>query len=208
MERKNKPFWILAHKRRKHFMNILLIDNFDSFTYNLVQLIEDSVACRPVVLKYDEVNEKVVSGFDRIVISPGPGIPDDFPDLQRYVRSFYATKSFLGICLGHEAIAMAFGAELENLGEVYHGTIKPAIIQKRDHFFLKNIPDRFNAGLYHSWALVEKSLPEELEVLATAEDGIIMAIAHRNFNLVGVQFHPESFMTEHGQQMIRNWVDR
>lgn len=189
-------------------MNVLLIDNFDSFTFNLAQLIEEAAACQLSVLQYDKVSSHVISQFDKIVISPGPGIPADFPELEHYVRQYHTSKSILGVCLGLEAIGMAFGAELTNLGRVFHGVIKPTTILKKNHYFFNGVPDRFKAGLYHSWALNEDNLSPDLEVLAKADDGVIMAVGHRDFDLVGVQFHPESYMTESGEQMIRNWLKR
>ena len=187
-------------------MQVLLIDNYDSFTYNLVQLIRESGLWDLTVLPYNAVDESVIDRFDKIVISPGPGIPDDFPNLQKFIERFYASKSFLGVCLGHEAIGLTFGAELYNSGEVFHGISKTTRVEKSGHFFFNDIPADFKAGLYHSWALRKDKFPQDLDVLATADDGIIMAITHVEFDLVGVQFHPESIMTEWGSRMVRNWL--
>lgn len=187
-------------------MQVLLIDNYDSFTYNLVQLIRETGLCDLTVLSYHEVNSQTIEHFDKIVISPGPGIPEDFPNLQELIGRFHYNKSFFGVCLGFEAIGLAFGAELFNSGKVFHGVTKKTFIEKPEHYFFKNIPEEFNAGLYHSWALKGNSLPKSLDILARAEDGIIMAIAHEKFDLVGVQFHPESVMTEWGGMMVTNWL--
>jgi anthranilate synthase component II len=189
-------------------MKVLLIDNFDSFTYNLAQLVEETALCSIAVAPYDQVDETIIATYDKIIISPGPGIPDDFPKLEQFIHRFSRSKSFLGVCLGHQVIGVTFGAELVNLGQVFHGVTKTTEILQPDHYLFQGIPDHFRAGLYHSWALREVNLTFGLDVLARASDGIIMAIAHKQYDLVGVQFHPESFMTSHGGQIIRNWLMR
>lgn len=139
-------------------------------------------------------------------MSPGPGIPEDFPMLQEWVAKFHQTKSILGVCLGHEAIGMAFGAHLYNLGKVFHGVAKKTLAVCQGHYFLKDVPATFDAGLYHSWTLSEDGFPPGLEVLARSEDGVIMAMAHQTQNVIGVQFHPESIMTPEGKKMVENWL--
>jgi len=187
-------------------MKVLLIDNYDSFTYNLVQIIRESGLCQFEVVSYDKLNDELVERFDKILISPGPGIPPDFPNLQGMVKKFYKSKSFLGICLGHEAIAMAFGGTIHHLGRVFHGITKRTKICGLRNYVFDGIPDQFEAGLYHSWALDENTFPTELEITARAEDNVIMAFTHREYDLTGFQFHPESIMTIHGQQMLLNWL--
>lgn len=187
-------------------MKVLLIDNFDSFTYNLVQLIEELELCELIVIPYDKVNEEVIDRFDRFVISPGPGIPSDFPNLQKFVKKFYSTKDILGVCLGHEAIALAFGGEIHHIGKVFHGFTKRSKLVDKENYIFENVPDNFDAGCYHSWALKEEAFPKELKITGVAEDGIIMALQHKKYNVVGFQYHPESIMTKHGKQMVKNWL--
>jgi len=187
-------------------MNLLLIDNYDSFTYNLVQLFRETGLCELTVLPYDKVNGQVIEDFDKIAISPGPGIPDDFPNLQQWILKFCQRKSFLGVCLGFEAIAVTFGGKLINSGKVFHGITKQTTICKPSHFLFKDIPSEIKTGLYHSWILQESCLPKSLEILAKADDGIIMAISHRDYDLSGTLFHPESIMTELGSKIIENWL--
>jgi len=188
-------------------LQVLLIDNFDSFTYNLVQLIEEMELCQLTVMPYDKVNNDVIKQFDKFVISPGPGIPSDFPKLQKFVKKFYQSKDILGVCMGHEAIALAFGGEIHYTGKVFHGFTKKTKISEHGNYIFKNIPDLFEAGCYHSWALKEESFPKDLEITAVAEDGIIMALQHKHYNVVGFQYHPESIMTKHGRQMVKNWLE-
>jgi len=188
-------------------MKLLLIDNYDSFTYNLVQLIEEHGGISFEVKKYHEVDNEVISLFDKILLSPGPGFPADFPNLEKWVKEFHKSKSFLGICLGHEAIALAFGAKLKKLDRVFHGVTKKTNITDKEDYLLYDVTDGFEAGLYHSWAIEEMSFPNELKVTAIADDGIIMAISHRTYDLKGVQFHPESIMTKEGDKIMRNWLD-
>lgn len=187
-------------------MKVLLIDNYDSFVHNLAQLVEETGLCELEVISYDDIDEKVIEGFDKFIISPGPGIPKDFPKLQNFVKQFYSSKDILGVCLGHEAIALAFGGEIHHSGKVFHGFTKKSEIKDSENYIFKNIPDGFEAGCYHSWALREESFPTELKITAVAEDGIIMALQHKEYNVVGFQYHPESIMTKYGKQMVWNWL--
>ncbi|MCD4729456.1 MAG: aminodeoxychorismate/anthranilate synthase component II [Bacteroidales bacterium] len=188
-------------------MKVLIIDNYDSFTYNLVQIIEQSGLCELEVVSYHEANDELIKQFDKIVMSPGPGIPSDFPNLEIIVKKFYKSKSFLGVCLGHEAIALAFGGTILHLGRVFHGVTKRTSLTKQRSYIFDGVPQEFDAGLYHSWALDEKTFPNELVVTARAEDGVIMAYCHKEYDLTGFQFHPESIMTKDGKTMIRNWLN-
>ncbi len=189
------------------YMKILLIDNYDSFTYNLVQIIEQHGKNEFIVLPYDKVDNNVIAGYDKILLSPGPGIPDDFPKLEAFVRRFYKEKSFFGICLGYEAIALAFGAKLYKPGDVFHGVSKKTCITQKEDYLFRDINDGFQSGLYHSWAIDKSSFPEELIIIALAEDGIIMAISHRRYDIKGIQFHPESIMTKAGGKILFNWLE-
>jgi anthranilate synthase/aminodeoxychorismate synthase-like glutamine amidotransferase len=188
-------------------MKVLITDNNDSFTYNLAQLVEQAGFGCPEIIKTNQLNLETVNGFDKILISPGPGLPNDFPNIFRLLELYSSTKSILGVCLGHQAIAEFFGAKLFNLNRVYHGVKKKISILKPNDYLYKNIPDGFDGGLYHSWAVSEKDFPMELEVTSTTEDGIIMSISHRNYDVKGIQFHPESIMTKDGQQIISNWLN-
>jgi len=187
-------------------MNVLLIDNHDSFVYNLAQLIEETGLCKLEVMSYDRVSEGVIEGFDRFIMSPGPGIPEDFPKLEQFVRRFYREKDILGVCLGHEAIALAFGGSILQSGKVFHGFTKRTRVTDQGNPVFAGIPEEFEAGLYHSWILSEPDFPDQLKVTARAEDGIIMALTHRRFNVTGFQYHPESIMTPYGSQMVMNWL--
>lgn len=188
-------------------MKVLLIDNYDSFTFNLAQIIEQSGLCELKVVCYDDVSDDLIEGYDKIVMSPGPGIPADFPNLEKIVKKFYKSKSILGICLGHEVIALAFGGTIHNMG-VFHGLTKRTRIIQQESYIFDGIPQDFNAGCYHSWALDEKTFPEELVITARAEDGVIMALNHKEFDIAGFQYHPESIMTKYGKQMLINWLKK
>lgn len=187
-------------------MKVLLIDNYDSFVFNLAQVVEETGLCTLDVVSYDAVTEDLIHSYDKFIISPGPGIPADFPKLQAFVRQFYRTKDILGVCMGHEAIALAFGGEIHQSGKVFHGFSKRTFITDPGNYIFKDIDDGFEAGLYHSWIVKESSFPKELKVTARAEDGVIMAFSHEKYNLVGFQYHPESIMTPTGSRMVRNWL--
>lgn len=189
-------------------VNILLIDNFDSFTYNLVQLLEETGLCRLKVIRYDIVTEADIESADGFVMSPGPGIPADFPMLEKWATKFFRYKSILGVCLGYEAIGLAFGGKLYNLGQVFHGVSKSSQILETGHYLFQGISSPFISGLYHSWTLEENQFPESLQILAKSDDDVIMVLGHANFNVVGVQFHPESIMTPDGHQLVLNWLNK
>jgi len=187
---------------------LLLIDNYDSFTYNLLQIVEEHSTMKYEVLKYGEVDSDTVERFDKILMSPGPGIPQDFPNLEKWVREFGNRKSFLGICLGHEAIALAYGAKLRKLPGVFHGVAKTTDVIKPADYLFTGLPEQFTGGLYHSWAVDEKSFPQELRITAKAGDGIIMAFTHKKYDCKGLQFHPESNMTRVGEKILSNWLNK
>lgn len=190
---------------------ILIVDNYDSFTFNLVQILQEHGGCNFDVMKNDVVNITYATMYDGFLFSPGPGIPDEAPLMTELLREYHNKKSFLGICLGHQAIAETFGMKLVKLDTVRHGlktTIR--IIDPVDYIF-EGMPTEFKAGLYHSWAVSDESkIPKSvsnLRVTALGNDGIIMAIAHVRYDIRGVQFHPESYLSEYGHIIIHNWIN-
>jgi anthranilate synthase component 2 len=187
-------------------MKVLIADNNDSFTYNLAQFVEQAGFGYPEIIKTNHLNLEDISKFDKILISPGPGLPKDFPNIFRLLELYSASKSILGVCLGHQAIAEFFGAKLFNMNRVYHGVTKKVSILKPDDYLYKNIADGFEGGLYHSWAVSDDLFPQDLDITSKTEDGIIMSITHRHYDVKGIQFHPESIMTNCGAAMIRNWL--
>jgi anthranilate synthase component 2 len=187
-------------------MKILVIDNYDSFTYNLVQYIE-RVRKAPVdVRRNDQISLKEVADYDKILISPGPGIPIEAGITLDLIREYGPTKSILGVCLGHQAIAEAYGGSITNLSTVYHGVTGLMKQVVSGDYLFKGVPEEFDAGRYHSWVVEHHSLPEELEITVENDEGYIMAIRHRRHDVRGVQFHPESVLTEYGGKMILNWM--
>jgi len=186
-------------------LRVLLVDNYDSFTYNLVQLAEEAGAAVTVV-KNDEVDFGEVETFDKLLLSPGPGLPAGSGRLLPLVREFSGKKPILGVCLGHQAIAEAFGGRLVNLDRVYHG-IRQEISLGEDVLF-RGISPKTTVGLYHSWAVAREDFPPELEITGESPDGVIMALRHRRLDVRGVQFHPESYMTGAGARMMRNWLNQ
>ena len=188
-------------------MRVLLIDNNDSFTHNLKQLVEETGLCALEIMPYHEVSDNILQSFDKFIISPGPGLPSDYPKLEQFVKNFYTRKGILGVCLGLEVIQLAFGGSLIHANTVYHGVCKSTQILKPEHEVFLGIPNPFDAGLYHSWIVDPETIPlESLTVTAQAEDGIVMAMAHKSYNVIGFQFHPESIMTKNGKQLVENWL--
>jgi anthranilate synthase component 2 len=187
-------------------MRILVIDNYDSFTYNLVQYIERVLKAPVDVKRNDQISLKEVADFDKILISPGPGIPLEAGITLDLIREYGSSKSILGVCLGHQAIAEAYGGSIINLTTVYHGvTGQMKQVLKGDYLF-EGVPLEFDAGRYHSWVVEPGTLPGELEIMVENDEGYIMAIRHRRHDVRGVQFHPESVLTEYGGKMILNWI--
>jgi anthranilate synthase component 2 len=186
---------------------ILVIDNYDSFTYNLVHYIRKITGIQPDVFRNDKIKMGIVNKYDKILLSPGPGIPVEAGICLDLIRHYASKKSILGICLGHQAIGEAFGAGLTNLSEVYHGLATPVFIINPAEPLFKNIPATITAGRYHSWVVARESLPDCLTITCEDEKGTIMGISHRQYDVRGLQFHPESVLTEHGYDIIRNWVD-
>jgi anthranilate synthase component 2 len=186
-------------------MKILIFDNYDSFTYNLAHLVKELGYGNPEVLRNDRVVLNEIERFDRIILSPGPGIPSEAGLLLPLIRQFAPRKSILGVCLGHQAIAEAFGGKLINLENVYHGVATPVRINA-PHRIFSGLPEVFDAGRYHSWTVDANNFPQELEITATDDDGNIMALKHRSFDLHGVQFHPESILTPAGKEIIKHFL--
>ena len=183
---------------------ILVIDNYDSFTYNLVHYLED-LDCEVVVKRNDQLTLDEVDAFDKIVLSPGPGIPDEAGLLKEIISKYAPTKSIFGVCLGQQAIAEVFGGSLINLEEVYHGIATKIKVTKNDPLFI-GMPEEIEVGRYHSW-VVDANLPEVLEVTSVDQNGQIMSLRHKNFKVSAVQFHPESVLTPHGKQILKNWLN-
>jgi len=186
-------------------MKILVFDNYDSFTYNLVHAVKK--------LGYDDVevhrNDKIaledIARFDKIILSPGPGVPSESGILLDVIRTYASSRSILGVCLGEQAIAEAFGGTLINLSEVHHGISSMVDVLEKDVLF-DGLPKRIEVGRYHSWAAEKTTLPECLTITAVDEEGMIMALAHKEYDVRGVQFHPESVLTPDGEQMLKNWL--
>tara|TARA_R110000796_G_scaffold41772_2_gene103350 strand:+ start:12079 stop:12642 length:564 start_codon:yes stop_codon:yes gene_type:complete len=183
---------------------ILVIDNYDSFTYNLVHYLED-LNCEVIVKRNDQLTIEEVDAFDKIVLSPGPGIPDEAGLLKEIIKKYAATKKIFGVCLGQQAIAEVFGGTLINLDKVYHGIATKVNITKNDILF-KDLPKEIEVGRYHSW-VVNPDLPECLEATSFDENGQIMSLRHKIYDVSAVQFHPESVLTPHGKQILKNWVN-
>lgn len=184
-------------------MRLLLLDNFDSFTWNLHHLLEPLGHVE--VRRNDAITVEEASTFDRIVLSPGPGLPAEAGIMPEVVRRLMPTHPLLGVCLGLQAIVEACGGSLINLNNVRHGVAVPCLVQSGNPLFA-GMPDQFEVGLYHSWAADPATLPPDLETIACSAEGTIMALQHRSWPTWAVQFHPESVLTPHGPQLIRNWI--
>ena len=187
-------------------MKILVLDNYDSFTYNLVQYIERLLKKEVDVKRNDQILLEEVAAYDKVLISPGPGIPEEAGITLDLIRAYGAEKSILGVCLGHQAIAEAYGGTIANLAKVYHGVTGQMKQLVRDEYLFSGVPAVFDAGRYHSWVVEHDTLPAELEITVENDEGYIMAIRHRKHDVRGVQFHPESVLTEYGGLMIKNWL--
>ena len=185
--------------------NILVIDNYDSFTYNLVHYLED-LNCQVTVVRNDQLQLEDVEPFEKIVLSPGPGIPDEAGLLKPIIKTYASTKSILAVCLGMQAIGEVFGATLENLDIVYHGIQTKVHITSKDEILFKGLPPTIEVGRYHSW-VVKGELPTCLEITSVDENQQIMALRHKEFDIKGVQFHPESVLTPDGKTMLKNWIN-
>ncbi|MFT3680580.1 MAG: aminodeoxychorismate/anthranilate synthase component II [Ferruginibacter sp.] len=194
-------------------MKILVFDNYDSFTYNLVHLVEKIIHGKVDVYRNDQIALEKVNEYDKIILSPGPGIPSEAGLLLPLIKQYAPVKSILGVCLGHQAIGEVFGATLENLSTVYHGVATPIRLKEDSnaqvvlHPVLKDMPATIEVGRYHSWVVSKENFPhEELEITAEDDNGYIMGLQHKKYDVQGVQFHPESVLTPDGEKMLRNWL--
>ena len=185
-------------------MKIVIIDNYDSFTYNLSHLLKE-LGADVTVVRNDKFELKDLEQYDKIVLSPGPGIPSEAGLLLEVIRTYAGRKPILGVCLGHQAIGEVFGASLENLKEVYHGVQTEGTQMGNDYIF-EGLPERVMMGRYHSWVVAKDSVPECLEVTAMSDDGEIMAMRHRQYDIHGIQFHPESVLTPEGKTIVGNFL--
>ena len=186
-------------------MKVLVVDNYDSFVYNIVHLLYEIGVAEIDVIKNDQLDFSDINQYDKIVLSPGPGIPKNAGMMPQLLSEFVSTKSILGICLGHQAIAEHFGTDLINLSAPLHGVASEIEIVKEDYLF-ENLPKNFKIGHYHSW-VVSEAISDDLEVLAKDELGNIMAIKHKKYDVRGLQFHPESILTENGKTILTNWIN-
>jgi anthranilate synthase component II len=184
---------------------ILVFDNYDSFTYNLVHLVEKITGQKVDVVRNDRIPLEQVREYDKIILSPGPGIPSEAGLLLPLIREYAASKSILGVCLGHQGIGEAFGGQLRNLSSVYHGVATPVRVLQRGGIF-EGLPETLEVGRYHSWVVDEERWPSELEVTVRDDNGIVMGLRHKTLDVQGVQFHPESVLTPQGGQLLRNWL--
>lgn len=187
-------------------MKILVIDNYDSFTYNLVQYIRELVSYPMDVFRNDAISIEDVDAYDIIILSPGPGLPSQSGITSEVIKRYHQSKSIFGVCLGQQAIGEVFGGQLENLKKVYHGVATSVRILKDDVLF-RDLPNHIQAGRYHSWIVRKEAFPEVLEITAEDEQGTIMALRHRQYNVRGVQFHPESILTPDGKKILANFFE-
>jgi anthranilate synthase component 2 len=204
-------FAALRITEQKIKMKILVFDNYDSFTYNLVHLVEKILHEKVEVHRNDQIPLEKIKEFDKIILSPGPGIPQEAGLLLQLIKEYASSKSILGVCLGHQAIGEAFGGKLVNLKEVYHGVATPIKVEskkskvKKDLF--EDLPETLEVGRYHSWIVSDENFPKELEVTARDDNNFIMALQHKTYDVQGVQFHPESVLTPMGEKILRNWLN-
>ena len=192
-------------------MKILIFDNYDSFTYNLVHVVEKIIHDKVDVFRNNKISLEKIKQYDKIILSPGPGLPCESGLLLDLIKEYAGCKSLLGVCLGQQAIAETFGGQLENLKEVYHGVAtkinvnEKRTVAKNDLF--KSLPTQLEVGRYHSWIVSRNNFPPQLEITAEDENGIIMALRHKTFDVQAVQFHPESVLTPMGEKIMRNWLE-
>ena len=187
-------------------MKLLVLDNYDSFVYNIVHIIRElGYGDNMEVRRNDKILLEEVASFDKILLSPGPGIPSEAGILLDVIKKYGPEKSIFGVCLGHQAIGEVYGAKLINLPEVYHGISIQTVIKEKDKIF-EGMPEKFQSGRYHSWAIDPNSDLSNLKITAVDENGNIMAVSHKNFDVKGVQFHPESILTENGKTILNNWL--
>jgi anthranilate synthase component II len=187
-------------------MKILVLDNYDSFTYNLVHIIR-ALGYPMDIYRNDKIAVEEVKKYDKILLSPGPGIPDEAGVMKHVIREYGPSKSILGICLGHQGIGEVFGAKLFNIPKVLHGVTSTSEVIDRSEYLFDGISDKFQATHYHSWAVRGDSITDELQVTAVNDEGLVMGLRHKKYDVRGLQFHPESIMTPEGPRMIKNWLE-
>ena len=188
-------------------MKVLILDNYDSFTYNLVHMVEEIMGTLPAVFRNDEIAIEAIASYDVLILSPGPGIPAEAGILKEVIATYAGKIPMFGVCLGLQAITEVFGGQIENLEEVFHGVATEMQVVQKEAAIFRGIPEKFVAARYHSWIASRENFPSDMIITAVDEDGEIQAIAHREFNIAAVQFHPESILTEVGEQLVRNFLD-
>lgn len=188
-------------------MKILILDNYDSFTYNLVHMVEKITGKFPTVFRNDEISVEDVGNFDMIMLSPGPGIPDEAGILKEVIKTYAGVKPIFGVCLGLQAIIEVFGGTIINLDEVFHGVATEMRVTDKNATIFKDVSETFLAARYHSWAATDEGFPEKIQITARDEDGLIQAIEHKTFPISAVQFHPESILTDVGEQLVTNFIN-
>lgn len=195
-------------------MKILVFDNYDSFTYNLVHMVEKITKQKVDVFRNDELPLERIKDYDKIILSPGPGIPSEAGLLLPLIKEYAPSKSILGVCLGHQAIGEAFGGTLTNLSSPFHGIATPIQIvdqsnaNEQVNYLFEGMPSEFIVGRYHSWVVSDQNFPTELSITATEANGFIMALEHKKYDVQGVQFHPESVLTPTGETILKNWLKK
>lgn len=187
-------------------LKIVIIDNYDSFTYNLAHLVKE-LGAEVEVLRNDKFDLKDLEKYNKIILSPGPGIPEEAGLLLEVIRTYAGKKPMLGVCLGEQAIGQVFGAKIINLSSVFHGVQTPVSLKEEDYIF-NGLPQEIPVGRYHSWVVDAESLPEELAITAVSPEGQIMALKHKKYDIHGIQFHPESILTPDGKTIVKNWLER
>lgn len=187
-------------------MNILVFDNYDSFTYNLVHIVEKIAGKKVAVYRNDKIDLDAVKKYDKIILSPGPGLPAESGILLPLIKEYAPSKSMLGVCLGQQAMAEVFGGALENIAEVHHGVATKCMQTENKSTLFQGLPQAFWVGRYHSWIVREEDFPDTLKITARDENGMIMALEHKTYDVKGMQFHPESVLTPDGETILRNWI--
>ena len=200
-------FLLVAESQNFFKMKILILDNYDSFTYNLVHLVEKITGEFPAVFRNDEISIADVGNYDMIMLSPGPGIPDEAGILKEVIKTYAGIKPIFGVCLGLQAITEVFGGKIINLEDVFHGVATEMRVTDKNATIFKDVSETFMAARYHSWAATDEGFPEEIQVTARDEDGLIQAIEHKIFPISAVQFHPESILTDVGEQLVTNFIN-
>jgi len=193
-------------------MKILIFDNYDSFTYNLVHVVEKIIHGKVDVYRNDKISIEKMNDYDKIILSPGPGLPSESGLLLPLIKEYASSKSILGVCLGHQAIAESFGGNLINLTTVYHGVATKIKVNEERTLFendlFQSLPSELEVGRYHSWIVNKENFPVDLEITAEDENGLIMALRHKTYDMQGVQFHPESVLTPMGEKIMENWLKK